>query len=232
MKSEQVELEDFKKPKRNFKVFWAIFITVLAMGGIGAYGYFYLNNAFKSQKEELNKRIEELQLQVNDLTGTIATSDGLDGLSDEPLDPNLTTKEYISSKLGITLRYPKNFFVSEIGFGENIYLIIDKESIDSTIPAESEFPRQYFMISKINELCGLSSVKSNAMSEKVIDTKIAGTNGWKFTFTNPSHLDGSYSTNYYFNSNAYCYHISVRNSDAKGTHDKAIDDIIDSITLN
>lgn len=231
MGSEQVELADFTKPKRNFKVFWAVFITVVIMGGGGAYGYYCLDNNNKADKEALNKKIEVLQSQVGDLSG-VETTDELDDLSEEPLDPNLSTKEYISSKLGITLRYPKAYFAEEIGSGENTYLIIDKKAIDSTIPANSEFPQQYFMISKLDELCGLSSVKSMAVSEKVTDTKIAEQNGWKFTMTKPSDLDSSFSSNYYFNSSTDCYHISAENSDAKGTHDSAINDIISSITLN
>jgi len=111
------------------------------------------------------------------------------------------------------------------------YIFIDKKAI-SDIPVDSEFPQQYFSISTLGELCGLSSVKSNAGGEKITDIKIAGVNGWKFTMTKASDLDGSFSTNYYFNSKSDCYHISVGNFDAKGTHDSAIDDIISSITFN
>ncbi len=53
--------------KKGLAVLWIIVITVIAMGGAGAGGWYYLNNQNNKAKEDLNKQIVDLQNQVNDL---------------------------------------------------------------------------------------------------------------------------------------------------------------------
>jgi len=116
MENEQVELVDFQKPKRSFKVLWSVIITFIVLGAAAAYGYSYMEKQYKSEISSRNLKLDALHKQVDELSNT-TISDGLDGLSEEPLDPNLTTKLFQSSKLGISLRYPKSDFAEEKTIG-------------------------------------------------------------------------------------------------------------------
>lgn len=79
--------------KRGMANIWAVLITLVIMLGLAGGGYYYQNNQFKKQKDDLQKQIDDLNKQANDLKGTESAAESA---ADETADSELvyTNKSY------------------------------------------------------------------------------------------------------------------------------------------
>jgi hypothetical protein len=214
--------------KNGMATIWTILITFLIMAGLAGGGYYYLSGKQKKDTDDLKNQINTLTAQLAELKKAAPAATSTDS----------ELKTYLNKYYNYSFKYPATDSLidylydtqtnSKIEYGK--FVVVDKKAIaENALRNQSEFPMSYLIISASSEQFGLSSISSGLSNgEKIQDVVVGGEKGWKIVFTEPSALDGSYSTSIYVNHGSYGYTISWKNDDASGSHDPAIDAIVTS----
>ena len=92
----------------------SVLITILAVVVLAGIGYYFLNQNFQNQKDDLQSQITDLQnqAQTSESVSSVDTSDW---------------KTYTNDTLGFSIKYPKEYFI------KNNNNIIDGIKDDSNI---------------------------------------------------------------------------------------------------
>jgi hypothetical protein len=207
--------------KRASAVVWVVWIilTILIAGGLVYWFQF-------KKIPELNKKIDDLQNQVNQL-------------QEQSKDETADWETYENTKYGYSLKYPKDWFLYDKGFlnvetkkyelPQKTVFIDDKEIED--IPSGSDYPLAAVTINVEDEEFDFNEVKQDS-SIAFSTVEVAGEEALKGISKKASDFDQSYGTYYYINHNSKGYIISWPNEDASGKHDSTYDKILETFQFS
>lgn len=228
----EINVDFGKKPKKKFPVIWAVIITVVVTAGAAAGAYYYWSKKVAGEKKSMQSQIDTLTAEVTALKK--AAEDSAKKAAEEA-SSGLQT--YTNTKYGYEFQYPKGYglidylYDSQTGTKVDQYkiVVVDKNTLpENYLKYATEMPNAYFAVTVTDEAYSKETVESNAGGDAVKDVTIDGVTGWKVVGSTPSVLDESYSTHIYVNHGGYGFDIWWTNSDASGTHDTAIDNIVKS----
>ena len=106
-------------------------------------------------------------------------------------------------------------------------MIIEDENMGEKFPGcDSDYSQPYLSIVVLDEKIDLDEQKAGSTTDIESEVKVAGQTWLKLILTEASEMDGSFSTILHTNYNNKGYTISWKDSDAKGTHDATVDEIV------
>ncbi len=230
--------------KRGISTAAAVVVTMIIMGaGIFA-GYNYLTQQKEKQVNNKQSEISELTKQVNELKDQVASNASGSGNSATDTTANnkagdvLKTYTYTSTKYGYSFKYLSTYsLVDWLWDGQNNARVPQKGGVvwvsktalsEKAIPMNADPISQYFSVSVTEDLYGLSAIRGDGTGVTINDVTMAGSSAWKVTTTVKDEFTEQFTTTYYINHGDYGYALRIVNSDAAGTHDAEIDDIVES----
>lgn len=229
MPNQQQDFPQSTRPKKSVLKIVLIILGVLLLLGAGAVGgYYYFKH--KSPKTTTTS---------SNPTPTPASSSGSSSLpsaSNQTTDPTANWNTYNNDKFGYTIKYPTNFYyidylydkIAKQRVNNQEWLFIDKNPLpENAYLSGADFPQPYFKIVSISKN-DLVRIKTETTGATVSDITFAGEAAVKVVTTEPIALDGSFAGTIYVNHGSNGYIISWRNSDANGTHDTEVDQMLSS----
>lgn len=230
--------------RRGISTILVISLTVSVMAGLAAGGWYYLDQKNQKNTKDLEDQISSLNKQVTTLktektkdAASTTTTGSSTGTASE--SNSNTLKTYTSSKYGYSFQYPSALSMVDWYWNgqtssrvpqEGKVVWLSKTALsENAIPMDADPISQYFSVSVSDETCGLSALRGDGTGVVIDDAKLDNLYAWKVRVTdNTNVMSGQYTTTYHANKGDYCYHVEIVNSDAAGTHDKSLDDIVTS----
>ena len=227
--------------------FLIVSITAIVMAAFAFAGWYYLNQKFAQDKNDQQTQIDQLQKELSDLQKTKSdndkSTDVTGNLSGNTTETVNSLKTYTSAKFGYSFQYPSKLSLVDWYWNgqsntrvssEGKVVWLSKSALsERAIPLDADPVSQYFSVSVSDETCGLSALRGDGTGVVIEDVTLGGLPAWKVRITDNSNvMGGNYSTTYHANKGNYCYHLEIVNSDAVGTHDNSLDDIVASFAFN
>lgn len=232
--------------KKGLATLWMIVITVIVMAGLGAGGWYYMQDGFEKQKKESDDRIASLEKEIKILQKEAAEKDeaysastdsgsSSSNSSDTGADNTLTT--YTSTTYGYSFRYPKTYSLvdwlwngltnARVPQNGKVVWVSKTALSEKAIPMDADPVSQYLSFTVSDQLCKASDLAWEAI--KLEEIKFLGYDAWKTTVTdNTNYFGGNYESAIVVNKGSKCYRILWVNTDASGNHDSDIDPIVES----
>lgn len=210
-----------------------VFLIVILIG-IVIGGYYLWQKSSEEQELPIQpiKSIDVEDKEISITPSSTSTSDKLSGWI-----------TYTNDNFDYTISYPKEFNLSDSCYntqtGELMeysespkWLVIIDRNMDDKFPyCESDFPQMEVIIKAYPQEIDINERMEESDTD-IEDELTIGDNTWaRQIMTEKSEFDGAYITNYYLNKDGKGYQISVRNDDNNGTHDKIIDQIIETFNM-
>jgi len=231
--------------KKGITTLSAVIATVVVMVFLGVGGWYYLDQSWKSDRSLLENQVKSLETSVTKIEAQndLSRSEDSEAVEiNENVEQNDNLSTYISEKYGYSFQYPSNFSLVDWFWDDQNNLRIPQNGKvvwvgetnlpENAIPLNAGPVSQYYSVT-VNEdsTTGFSALRGDGAGVTITEVTIGGAQGWKALRTEPEEYSGNYSTSYYVNHNNNVYSMQIVNSDAVGTHDQKVDDMIESFTF-
>lgn len=217
--------------KRAIATLWLVVCIAILIIGVATSGYFFFKNRSERKKDQTDSTLTKTEEQSGETIQETIPPEEISPVTGSSL---LT---YQSTNYSYSFKYPASFSIVDWlwdrqssqrlpTYGKTVW--VDKNQLsEQAIPAESDPSSHYFAVNVIDRECGLSEISGEGI--EIEEITFLGQNAWKTRVVDASlMMDTQYRTTIYINRSSKCYALEAINSDATGTHDPEVDEMIGS----
>lgn len=144
---------------------------------------------------------------------------------------------YTNETYGFSFKYPKTYYITEGLYDNQTKTRVDEKKyvfVDKTKPADNKYVTQSESGAALIQFVVVSpfdlavSLTTGTDEYTITEITIAGERAIKKVAKTASIMDDSYRSSIDLNHSTYGLSIGWRNTDAAGTHDTAVDDILNT----
>ncbi|MFH0936792.1 MAG: PsbP-related protein [Candidatus Daviesbacteria bacterium] len=208
------------KEKGFTLIVFILVILIISAGIVGGAFYIKQNSLIKSQSQNSGILSQAPQLTVD--SQSTPTPSLISSASSNEIS---NWKTYTNDKYYYSVKYPSNWFLTEIQ--DSTTVNIDNSPISSLSPTQELPKTMQIRIGRIQEK-HISPWKPTSADYAIDPIIVGGITGTKYTDKKPDKVDGLFHSIALIDSGNISYVIIYTNYDNKGTHDQIFDQILSS----